>query len=239
MHRKLIAGLTSICLCVAPALAQPQQSITKSVNLDYPEPTTHAVAHTVNCALNWYPHEAIVQGVVGKPLLSLMAGADGKPRDIVLEQSSGSSLLDQAAISCVSHWTFDPATWEGSPVAEPRWFAIIFALNHEQPITNEAHPVLSKLCRVGKFYPSDAIKTCTEGTATASFLIEPDGSLKKVHLTSSTGNASLDEATIKCVSATAYVPQDPDHIQHEIPWQMTVAWRLPSMCPIMNSAANK
>jgi protein TonB len=41
-------------------------------------------------------------------LLKVLVGADGTPQEITVEKSSGSRLLDQAAIAAVKTWVFNP-----------------------------------------------------------------------------------------------------------------------------------
>lgn len=52
----------------------------------------------------------------GKVLLKVLVGADGSPLEITVQKSSGSRLLDQAAIDAVKTWKFNPGSKGGHPV---------------------------------------------------------------------------------------------------------------------------
>lgn len=54
-----------------------------------------------------------MRGQEGAVVLSLLIGADGRVRDISVQQSSGYPLLDEAAIKAVQRWHFHPATRGG------------------------------------------------------------------------------------------------------------------------------
>jgi len=55
-------------------------------------------------------------GYQGICLLSLIVGADGKPRDINVVRKLGMQL-DEKAVEAVRNWTFEPARKDGKPVA--------------------------------------------------------------------------------------------------------------------------
>ena len=48
-------------------------------------------------------------------LLKVLVGVDGKPEEVTVERSSGSRLLDQAAIDAVKNWMFNPGSKGGKP----------------------------------------------------------------------------------------------------------------------------
>jgi protein TonB len=63
-----------------------------------------------------YSEEARKAKYQGTSVLSLIVGADGRPRDIHIARSLGLGL-DEKAIEAVKQWKFDPATKDGKPVA--------------------------------------------------------------------------------------------------------------------------
>jgi len=63
-----------------------------------------------------YSEEARKAKFMGVCALSLIVGADGRPRDIEVARSVGLGL-DEKAIEAVKMWKFDPATKDGKPVA--------------------------------------------------------------------------------------------------------------------------
>ena len=67
-----------------------------------------------------YPMLARRMGHQGEVLLDVHVERDGRVSEITLKQSSGSDLLDRTAIETVREWRFQPATFDGKPVAE--WY---------------------------------------------------------------------------------------------------------------------
>jgi TonB family protein len=81
-----------------------------------------------------YSEEAAKAGLVGKVLLQVVVGTDGKPRDMKVIRSLGLGL-DENAIAGVGAWEFAPGNKDGQPVnvrvrievnfgqVEARWYA--------------------------------------------------------------------------------------------------------------------
>jgi protein TonB len=67
-----------------------------------------------------YPLRARRSGEQGEVLLDVHVDESGRVTEIVLKRSSGSGMLDRAAISAVRDWRFQPATIGGEPVAD--WY---------------------------------------------------------------------------------------------------------------------
>jgi TonB family protein len=63
-----------------------------------------------------YSEEARKAKYQGTAVLSLIVGADGRPRNISVARSLGMGL-DQKAIEAVKQWKFEPAKKDGTPVA--------------------------------------------------------------------------------------------------------------------------
>jgi protein TonB len=59
-------------------------------------------------------------GESGEVRLDVHVGPDGSVLDVQLRASSGSPLLDRAAIDTVRRWRFRPATVDGQAV--PEWY---------------------------------------------------------------------------------------------------------------------
>lgn len=66
-----------------------------------------------------YPRDAFRARQQGTVVLAVLVGADGVPRTVDIEQSSGSRSLDRAARDAVGRWTFNPGTRNG--VATELW----------------------------------------------------------------------------------------------------------------------
>ncbi|UCE32104.1 MAG: TonB family protein, partial [Burkholderiales bacterium] len=63
-----------------------------------------------------YPAAARRMGDEGEVRLDVLIGADGSVKEVRLSASSGSPLLDEAAMRTVRTWRFKPATANGVPV---------------------------------------------------------------------------------------------------------------------------
>jgi TonB family protein len=76
-----------------------------------------------NCV---YPHEAQEQNQSGSVELSYDVGADGVIGSVVLRKSSGSAILDTAAITCVATiWKSEPALVNSKPIASLHHIAVV------------------------------------------------------------------------------------------------------------------
>jgi len=75
-----------------------------------------------------YPRLAQERGYEGRVLLRVRVGVDGTVKEVVVQESSGHAILDDAAVRMARDWTFEPALREGAAVES--WFdqAVRFAL---------------------------------------------------------------------------------------------------------------
>lgn len=63
-----------------------------------------------------YPHRAVRYGQEGTATFHAKISSEGKVQQINLFRSSGFTLLDQAAITAVGKWVFEPALHNGIPI---------------------------------------------------------------------------------------------------------------------------
>ena len=99
-----------------------------------PAPTTNSsntgamrsavLADADGCAKPAYPTSAARNGETGTVTLALMVGADGRVKDSRIQGSSGSRVLDRAAVSALSLCQFKPAMNNGQ--AEAGWAQIAY-----------------------------------------------------------------------------------------------------------------
>ena len=75
-----------------------------------------------------YPLEARRRRQQGTVKLAVLVGPDGRVADIQLAGSSGSDLLDRAALNAVKHWRWTPQKKAGAPVAVRGTVTIPFVL---------------------------------------------------------------------------------------------------------------
>lgn len=75
-----------------------------------------------------YPAQALRNNESGTVHLRITVGEDGKPSDVVVERSSRSRALDQAAVRAARKWKFRPAQRDGRPVEGTLAVPITFTL---------------------------------------------------------------------------------------------------------------
>lgn len=76
-----------------------------------------------------YPPQALRQRQQGKVILRVLVGEDGSAVEVTVQKSSGSRLLDQAAIEAVKTWKFNPGSKGGKPAQGYALVPIDFNLN--------------------------------------------------------------------------------------------------------------
>lgn len=69
-----------------------------------------------------YPMVARRMGFHGKVILNVEVLAEGKAGQVLLKQSCGHDILDNAALQTVKTWRFTPARHSGQPVTQ--WFLV-------------------------------------------------------------------------------------------------------------------
>ncbi len=80
-----------------------------------------------------YPPIAVRQNLEGKVLLRLTVLETGKVAKAEIVTSSGSDILDQAALSWIlAHWAYKPATDHGQPVASQALASVDFNLKNSR-----------------------------------------------------------------------------------------------------------
>lgn len=83
----------------------------------------------VKSALPRYPTTALRAGQEGWVDLNFTVAADGSVTDIKIADSQPHHVFDRAATEAVSHWKFDPALKNGSPVATTLQRRVEFKVN--------------------------------------------------------------------------------------------------------------
>jgi protein TonB len=77
-----------------------------------------------------YPSSAIRMGITGRVVLRIEVDATGRAVSGVIEQSSGSTILDNAALKVVlAKWRFVPAQHAGQNIAATALVPIVFSLD--------------------------------------------------------------------------------------------------------------
>jgi protein TonB len=77
-----------------------------------------------------YPQSALRRGDQGSVMLRVNVSAKGTPTEVDLAGTSGHPSLDDAAITAVRQWRFNPATQAGAPVAAVAEVPVRFRLEN-------------------------------------------------------------------------------------------------------------
>lgn len=64
-----------------------------------------------------YPDRARKKGISGRVVLSVLIDASGNVSDVRVVESEPPGVFDEAAVAAVKTWRFQPAMYEGNPVA--------------------------------------------------------------------------------------------------------------------------
>lgn len=75
-----------------------------------------------------YPAAARRRGIEGEVLVRVAVGLDGRAERVEILHSSGSALLDKAAVEALERWRFEPARAAGQPVAATVEIPVTFRL---------------------------------------------------------------------------------------------------------------
>jgi len=95
-----------------------------------PPPSGPVALQVIESPAPTYPPAMIRQNVTGKVVLRIEVDATGHPVSGVIESSSGSSMLDKAALKVVlAKWRFVPAQYMGQPIAATALVPIVFSLD--------------------------------------------------------------------------------------------------------------
>jgi protein TonB len=63
-----------------------------------------------------YPPHCRRMGIEGRVRVRVLVGERGRPLEVKVEQGSGNTSLDEAALAAVRRWRFEPARRDGEPV---------------------------------------------------------------------------------------------------------------------------
>ncbi len=110
------------------AVAVPAISTVASA---FPPATSNATIAYETATPPAYPIAALRAGVQGTVVLRVLVDENGKPVQVLVAHSSGSHLLDRAALEHVlAAWRFHPATRDGKPVRAWAMVPVKFSLQN-------------------------------------------------------------------------------------------------------------
>jgi TonB family protein len=172
-----------------PSMALAQGEAVSTLTPATPPPQAITSMRPHSC-VHYYPAAVQKAHISGKTQVGFTIETDGSISNPTIMQSSGNADLDSAALSCVKTWRYKPALQNNNPVAVP-WNATI------EWDADAAPPPAS----CADFYsgpPVDLGKI--DGTTEVKARVVR-GALAQVSVETSSGNADLDFAALKCISA--------------------------------------
>jgi periplasmic protein TonB len=104
-----------------PAVAPPPAPAVAAVPRETASPPDFRAAYLRNPPPG-YPAAARRNGEEGTVMLRVLVSTEGAPREVALERSSGSTLLDAVALATVKNWRFTPARRGGE--AQEAWVLV-------------------------------------------------------------------------------------------------------------------
>jgi protein TonB len=120
--------LAESAISVPVTTAEPEVANTASTEIAAPASHSARIAYG-QASPPPYPGRAKRLGWEGTVLLRVRVDTDGRPREVVIERSSGHRLLDRSASEHVlGRWRFEPAVVDGEAVAAWARVPITFRL---------------------------------------------------------------------------------------------------------------
>ncbi len=144
-----------------------------------------------------YPIEAVATGGNGRTVLDVLVDKGGTASEVTVAQSSGSPILDQAAVKGVKglyHFQAPPLECadQGVQLRVPMdWFI---------------HGGRSRLMPGDPEYPTEAVAAMLSGIGRVQIVRSGDGDIKLTKVVVSTNSPVLDAAMIKAVTDTRFTP---------------------------------
>ena len=146
--------------------------------------------------------------------LNLLVDTEGTVKEVRVQESSGSKLLDLSATKAAYATRYTPAMHNGTPVAVWIGHKLTFSLaNDNYPTPNEFVPVTSypeMISLVEPEYPAEAKKNNIEGDVWLQALVDVDGSVVKARVAKTSGHELLDSAALESAYLYKYTPATND-----------------------------
>jgi TonB family protein len=166
----------------------------------------------------YYPQAAVKAGAEGVTTTSFTITAQGRVVNPSIRTSSGNADLDAASLTCVSTWTYKPATMNGVAVETP-WLASVqwkldAAQNYQLVAVCDTYHALSEQMLAG-----------IGGVTGLTLRVMPDGTVSQAAVSLSSGDPGLDDAAVRCLSDQRYAPVAMKVPADGLPMHAQVDWR--------------
>jgi len=173
-----------------------------------------------------YPAAALAAKVQGFTTVSYTGRANGSIGNVKIIFSSGNNDLDKAAVDCVSHWHFNPATALGALERGQHRNTVRWMIPGTAGAKAYGRRIgIAHFC--GPDYPAAAKAAHATGTTSVHFFITAEGKVRDPGIETSSGNTDLDAAALECVKYWRYRPAVKDNLPIEAPWKANIQWSLP------------
>ncbi len=181
----------------------------------------------IHQALPKYPPEAKKDGITGKVWISVLVDEQGEVRETKVTESSGSSLLDDAALEVADENKYKSGVQSGLPVKVWVTYPVEFALaDVDKPSSDGEIEVkidsVDSLPAPDEFilvdirpelinehnpdYPKPARQAGITGVVWVKALVDEEGNVLKAIVWESSGTVSLDEAAVEAAYEFKYKP---------------------------------
>jgi len=170
-----------------------------------------------------YPAAAVSVRAEGRTLVVFLPMPDGTLLSVTILKSSGNTDLDNAAVTCVENWRFDPKS-----SADRSWVDVRGAyISWTMPDDSTGKPLgkrsgVPHSCAFA--YPKEARKDRLAGTTKVRFVITDRGRVTDPQIVESSGSVLLDNAALRCVGYWRYVPAVKDGQNVEASWTVSIPW---------------
>ena len=164
---------------------------------------------TAHC-LAFYPQAASEKGLKGSATVSFVVAPDGRAKDVALRQSSGITMLDKAATDCIAASRYEvPAGSE-----EQTWVENVDFYSESGRSIGRPHHCIG-------YRPQNVTAS---GVTELAFTITEDGRAVDNRVVTSSGNAALDAAALKCTRTWRYKSAIKDNIPIAVEWTAAILW---------------
>lgn len=210
LMRLSAAVVVLLVLAGLPAVAQPVPSDLSDA--------IKAVAQTHRCD-PLLPASAA--GRKGSTLLVATVAASGELSKAQVLRSSGDKDLDAAAVLCTNHTVF-PHAREALGTAFDWMFQVDWRPNAPSfVLTPDPKTGTLRNCLKN----NEQLDPADSGTTGLKYRILKDGSVGDVTVVVPSGNAHVDELSVRCVGRYRFFPAFQNGKPIEIDWQSDVSWR--------------
>jgi TonB family protein len=157
-----------------------------------------------------YPKDAVEQRLQGDVLVQVEVLSDGAAGQVSVSVSSGSGLLDNAALEAVSKWQFHPAKRAGTPIVSSIQVPVRFSLDATDAAASTGEPASYRAPSYRRLsppeYPQSAKAQGLQGTTLLQVGVDEAGVVQTVNIVDSTGTDLLDRAASSAVERWTFNP---------------------------------